>query len=219
MYRLFATVAQRFDQPLDAVLAPTIGNDLARAMGAVGAIMVGALLTIGLAISVGVFGRQVHSPEYFVVAQGKAPAPMRVLNSPSLSAEKIVNWSNRAVRDIFRFNFRDIDSRLESNSVYFTEGSWAEFRASMEKTEMVEKVKGERLFVSLTPMEDPQLIDRVSVNGQEVLRVEVPVVITYIGGAKPVFQRRFIELFLLPVPSTDDPEGLAIAKLSAKPYR
>ena len=108
--------------------------------------------------------------------------------------------------------------QLNASAVYFQEGAWQDFKASMEKTKLVEKIKSERLFVVLTPMEDPQLIGRGMVGGQEVLRIEVPVVLTYIGGSEPVYQYQILELFVRVVPPAESPEGLAIARLKAHPY-
>ena len=215
---MFKFLAQMFDQSLDRVLEPIEGKPYGKIMGRIGLIMASALVVIGLAGAVVVKGRKIEQPQNLVIQEGKAPMRLPVLENPSLSVDKISTWSARAVRDIFNLRFDTVDEQLNASAVYFQEGAWQDFKASMEKTKLVEKIKSERLFVVLTPMEDPQLIGRGMVGGQEVLRIEVPVVLTYIGGSEPVYQYQILELFVRVAPPAESPEGLAIARLKAHPY-
>ncbi len=219
MWGMFRGVAEFFDHSLDKVLSKPAGPAFSKNMGAIGAVILCAVLSILAALALAFSGRTIEAPQYYIVREGKPPARLPVLDSPALTVEKITSWSERAVREIFRFNFRDYEQRMAQNSVYFTPAAWRDFSASMEKTEMLKNTREQRQFVILTPLEDAQLIDRVVVGGRYVLLVEIPVIITYIGGEEPVYQKQFIQLFLLPVPPEESPEGLAIAKLRAQPYR
>lgn len=215
---MFKFLAQMFDQSLDKVLEPLEGKPYGQVMGRIGLIMACALVVIGLAGALIVKGRTVEQPQNFVLQQGKEPMRLPVMGNPSLSVDKISTWSARAVRDIFNLRFDTVDQQLNASAVYFQDGAWQDFKASMEKTKLIEKIKTERLFVVLTPMEEPQLIGRGMVGGREVLRIEVPVVLTYIGGSEPVYQYQILELFVRVVPPAESPEGLAIARLKAHPY-
>lgn len=216
---MFRFIAQMFDESLDAILAPVEGKPYGQVMGRIGLVMAASAVVVLAALLAGVKGREIRTPAYFIVQEDKAPARLPVLNNPSLSVEKISNWSARALRDIFRFEFGRVDAQLASSEVYFLPQAWSDFQASMQKTEMLDRIRSERLFVVLTPLEEPQLVGRGVVGGREVIRVEAPVVLTYIGGETPVYQYQIIELFVRSVPPTESPEGLAIARLRAHPYR
>lgn len=215
---MFKLLAQMFDQSLDKVLEPIEGKPYGKIMGRIGFIMASALVVVGLAGVLAMKGRKIEQPQNLVLQEGKPPMRLPVLGTPSLSVDKISTWSARAVREIFGLRFDTVEQQLNANAVYFQEDAWQDFKASMEKTKLVEKIKNERLFVVLTPLEDPQLIGRGVVGGREVIRIEVPVVLTYIGGSKPVYQYQILELFVRIVPPAESPEGLAIARLKAYPY-
>lgn len=219
MFGLFASVARMFDHGLDKVLEKRAPSGLAKTMGAVGTIMVAAVVVGLMGAMILSSGTKIQTPAYYAVLPGEPPGRIRVLDSPALSVDKITKWSARAVRDIFRFNFRDIDARMKANAVYFTPAAHADFVRAMEDSGTIEDVKQERQFVLLTPLEPAQLVDRGQVNGKMVLVVEIPVLLTYIAGEKPVYQRQYLVLYVMPVPTTEDPEGLAIARLEAHPYR
>lgn len=215
---MFKFLAQLFDQSLDKVLEPVEGKPYGQVMGRIGLIMACSLVMLALAGFIATKGRKVEQPQNYVWQEGKAPMRLPVMNNPSLSVEKITTWSSRALRDVFNLRFDNVDSQLRANLVYFEEGAGEDFLASMQKTKMIDKVKSERLFVVLTPMEPPQLVGRGVVGGREVLRIEAPVVITYIGGAAPIYQYQIIELFVRVVPPAESPEGLLIVRLKAHPY-
>lgn len=219
MFGLFAPLARLFDHGLDGALEKASGKGLGKVMGVIGTIMAASLVVATCAALLLSAGTQIRPPVYYAVLPGEPPARLRVLDGPALSVDKITNWSARAVRDIFRFNFRDIDARLRASSAYFTPAAYRDFMRAMENSGTIQDVKDQRQFVLLTPMEPAQLVDRATVNGNMVLRVEIPVLLTYIAGEKPVYQKQYLVLFVMPVPTTEDPEGLAIARLEAHPYR
>lgn len=218
MWSMFKVIAQSIDQSLDRVLEPAVGRDYGRAMGTIGAVLLGSLLVIVFAIGLGWKGREIHQPTYYLVSGGKPVGKLPVLNSPNLSAQKITDWSNRALRKLFTFDFRNIEDVMSDGSVYFSPGAYSDFKASMEKTKMVNKVKTERLKVVLTGLRDAQLVGRGVIGGRMALVVEQPVVLTYIGGEKPVYQYQFIQLLIRAVPTTENPEGLSIVSLKASGY-
>lgn len=218
MFGVFKSIAALFDQDLDKSLANPAGPGFGKSMGAIGTILLGAMLCIGASVLLWFSGRTQDPPQYFLVTQ-EGPKRLPVLNTPALTVEKITSWSERAVIDIFQFNFRNYQQRMAVNSVYFTPAAWNDFTASMERTSLLETVRSQRQFVVLTPLEPAQLVDLASVGGRQVFRVEIPVIITFIGGERPAYQRQFLELFLVPVPPEESPEGLAIIKLTPHPYR
>lgn len=219
MWGLFRFVGEFFDHGLDKVLSGPAGPAFGKNMGVIGAVILSSLVVVVAAMGIAISGRGIETPQYYLVKEGEVAGRLPVLATPSLSVEKITLWSERAVRDIFRFNFRDYESRMRQNSVYFTPAAWRDFSASMERTQLLQNTRSQRQFVVLTPMEPAQLIGRSVVNRQVVLRVEIPVIISYIGGEEPIFQKQILEVFILPVPPEQSPEGLAIAKLRAHPYR
>lgn len=215
MFKMFATM---LDQSLDKVLEPIVGKSYGQVMGRIGLIVAMAALVFAGAWMVMVSGRNMPQPAYFILEQGKDPRPIPALSSPGLSVPKIQSWSARALRDIFHLEFGKLDQQLAASAVYFEPSAGSDFRASLEKTQMIERVRSERLFVLLTPLEAPQVVGRGFSQGREAIRVEVPVVITYVGGPELVHQYQIIELFVRVVPPTEAPEGLAIARLKAFPF-
>lgn len=215
---MVAFVAKWFDQSLDKLFERGRVEGFEQATGRVGLILLAAFVVLALSMLVWWEGRKIEQPAYFLVRANQEPARLPVLNSPSLSAAKISSWSSRALRDIFRFGFRDVEERLEQSSVYFTTEAYSDFLAALEKSELLTRVREDRLIISLTPLEEPVLVSTVVVNGKRVIRVETVVAITYVGGEEPVVQYRLMEMLVSPVETTEDPEGLAIVRLRPYPY-
>lgn len=209
MWGMFKFVAQMFDHSQDKVLEPLVGESYGKAMGVIGAILLGSFVVMVLAVGVAVKGREITQPAYFLVEPGQKPVRQPVLNGPSFSAGKITNWANRALRDVFTFNFNNVNQRMAQNSVYFSDQGFVDFQASLEKTGLLEDVQNQRLLVTLTPLTEPRLIGRAG----PYLRVEAQVLLTYLGGPQPVHKKHLIELMIEPVSTSQDPEGLAIVRL------
>lgn len=219
MISLFSGFGKMLDHGLDKALSPHAGKDYGNAVGVAGAIFVSALAIILLAAAMGFKGSQIEPPKYFVVYPGKKPASLPVLQMPVLSATKVQAWTDRALRETYTFNFNNLNSRMARASEYYTPEAWAALQLSLERSKFLPNVRNKRLVVWSTAIEPTTIVKSSKVGGRLVWVVEAPVMFSFIGGEKPVYDTVIFKVIVQQVPTTDDPEGLVIASAKTFPYR
>lgn len=216
---MFDFIARWIDEPLDDALSKDLGKDYGKVMGIIGTGVLCAAIIILFAIFNVFSASKIEAPQYSVIKNQKVVGKLPVLNSPSFSGEKIKMWSSKLVGDVYNFNFGNINRQIERNKFYFTPAAFEDFKKQIASTKLDEDVISNRLFVTSTPIDDPVIVGRARVNGQDVIRVQVPVVITFIGGDKPVYKKQWLDLFILAVSTTESPEGLQLARIVPKPMQ
>lgn len=160
---------------------------------------------------------------YSLVKPGVAPVPLTIAHTPVFSLGKVQSWTGRAVNNIFTFGFLNADDHFSAMRPYFNRTAWASFSASINSTKLVHKVKASSLLVQITPLATPYVAQApYKVADQWVWpRIEVPVMISYIGALNspsvPSQKVTFI-LSVLEVSPTESPDGLQIASLVPTSY-
>lgn len=215
---MFAKIASLLDEKLDSVLEPENEKEYSKIMSVIGGVLLSSLLIVLFSILLVYKGNQINAPQYFLIQDGKTIGKLPVLYQPSVSTQKVSRWSAKAIREIFTFNFENVDRKVQSNSVFFTPQAHEDFVNSMIKRKEFEAIKGNRLYSTATLLERPQLISTGSFQGKRIIRVEAPVVMTLLGGKEPVHKKQWIILYVSLVPSTESPEGVVIMKMDQKPY-
>lgn len=163
-------------------------------------------------------------PTRYTLVTQKGLVPLEISQTPIFSLQKVQGWSGRAISDIFTFDFKNADEHMNSMRPYFNSAAWSSFIGSIESTNIVKTVKKNSLLVQITPLQDPYVVDAPYMQmGKWVWpRVEVPVLISYIGSLKsnkvPSQKITFV-LTLVQVDATDNPDGLQIASMIPTDYK
>ncbi len=150
------------------------------------------------------------------VVDGKNQAStLYTFSLPHFSPERLQSWSSKALADTLTFNFTDVDQRLNAATVYYTPGASDSMRQAIAKQQIIEKVKGSRLSVALTPLSSPYIIKSfiIKSGGEKTLYwdIEAPVLLTYTGASTKEIKGMRVYLKIKQVPTTESPDGLAIA--------
>lgn len=139
---------------------------------------------------------------------------LETLDLPNLSAGKIENWTAKAVKDSFSFDFYTLNDKLNSNRYFFTDSGWEAFYRALNSSKILENVTNKQLVVWLTPTSPAYVVNSGVVSGYIVWRVEMPAIITYVGASVPANQKVLVTALILQVPTTVSPFGVQISQLN-----
>lgn len=145
------------------------------------------------------------------ISSGKPkPKQIRTLTFPQESPKHRMAWVTEAVMKVYSFDFLNIDKKMRQSRYYFTESSHKSFMETMEKSKMIERVKKDKLEVSLVPLIDPVLISRQDKGENKIWHYRVPVLISYYGGVNVISEKKNIEIKIIRSPIHQNPKGLEI---------
>lgn len=157
-------------------------------------------------------------PEFNIVSPSKKTVEkLQVLDLPNLSAGKIENWTAKAVKDSFSFDFYSIDQKMDENRYFFTNSGWDAFYRALNSSKILENITTKQLVVWLTPTSPAYVVASERIKGYEdyvVWRVEMPAVITYVGASSPANQKVLVTALVIQVPTTISPFGVQISQLN-----
>lgn len=207
---LFKWLMQKVDVEQDKYMIPYVGVDFNKVTGAMGFVLLMVLGGLGVFIVTGWHGSKVVQPVYFFAPKDGEVKRAVVIGSPSLSHAKVRRWAGNALREMYTFTFRDVDERMENSRRFFNHATATSFVSSSEG--LITEVKQERLFSSLTLLEEPAIVQQMNVGGAMMWIIEVPAMLTVLGGEEPQYIEYMFQLTVRQVPVTDNPEGIVIVK-------
>lgn len=156
-----------------------------------------------------------EEPEFNLVSiQKKEAREVDSLSGPIITASTVQNWTGKALRNSFSFNFYQMNESFTNNKKYFTADGWNAFYAELGKSKMLENVTDKQLVVWLTLLQDPYVISSYKVGDYVVWDVETTALITYIGASAPTNQKVIVSIKVLQVPTTESPYGIQISKIN-----
>lgn len=105
-------------------------------------------------------------------------------DQPNLPMTYLLAWYSFAVTDIMTFGFNDYKTRLSMSSDYFTERGWKSFSKGLERSRIIEMVEVNKQYITAAPKGAPIIQSRRALDGRYQWVVEIPMVLTYMSGAK-----------------------------------
>lgn len=135
-------------------------------------------------------------------------------DSPILSGNSIVSWSEKAAKDILSFNFLNYKEKMRNNQIYFSKNGYNTFITFFETSELLEEVLKSKLEVSLVPISTPIIVDgTINMYGKHTWTLEIPVFLNY-KGANPTISQRYFLILNIEEANTDTYQsGLYITEL------
>lgn len=222
---MFAWFANLLDKAPDKELGELLGSQYRSIVGRLGLSMALFMLTF-LVLGVAWWsGTHIPETQYLqlrpaAAGQPQQTQPLYTFPLPSYSPKRLQEWVSRALSETLTFNFTDVDQQLAHAGSYYTPGARQSMQQAIAADKIVETVKGRRLAVALTPTSPPFVIKSYSVkaNGQKALYwdVEAPVILNYTGASHSEATGMRIYLRVKQVPTTESPDGLAIAGFYAR---
>lgn len=200
----------------DKYLEKYIGSDYKKNLDVIGLnvflIIVGLLCFLSF-----YFIASSKPPTVFYAWDGKNAVEIKTTSDPIISAEKVQSWTNDALKNIFSFNFYNVDQKMGQNSVYFTSDGWSAFQNALNVSEVLKNVKEKSLEVWLTPTGSAKIIEQYPVGDYYIWSVEVPAIITYRGAAPVQSSKVIISTTIVKVPTTENPNGIEISQIMVHP--
>lgn len=196
----------------DKYLEDYIGSDYKKNLDILGLNVFLILFTLVCFISL-YFIAASKPPTVFNTWDGKQSHVLTTINEPILSSDKIQNWSNDALKNIFSFNFYNMDRKMAQNSVYFTPEGWNAFQNALSSSEVLKNVREKSLEVWLTPLGSAKVVNRYVTGDYIIWSVEMPAIITYRGAAPVQSSRVLISTTIIRVPTTENPNGIEISQI------
>lgn len=139
------------------------------------------------------------------------------LNEAFLNDAEALSWANHALREIYSFNFQNMDKQFAKMRTFFTEAGWARFQPVLQSDEVMNKVRVRRLVLNAQPLEPP-VMDRKGLYEQYYSwLVKNRIRLDYRSSREAFRQILNVEMLIRRVPPSDThPRGLAIESLTIK---
>lgn len=161
----------------------------------------------------------VHQPEnrYFATTEDGRLIPMVALNEPNLSTPALLSWAAQAASETMSFSFSNYRRSLQESSRHFTRSGWESFSAALQAARIIETVEANTQEVSAVPRGAPILRYEGVSGGVYQWQVQIPMLLTYVSGAKSRTDNWIVTLVIVRVPRLESANGVGIAQWIALP--
>lgn len=212
MFRFFTTFLD--SSAHDKYLEKQIGKDYKDNLSALGLNLGLIILTMLCFVSFYLIINMKPATMFYSIDKEGKINNLVTLGSPILSQGKIQNWTETAIKNIFSFNFVNIDERLEKNRVYFTPDGYEAFKIALNASKQLETVKKLSVEVWLTPTGDAAIVKQGYVTKNlKYWNIEVPAIITYNSASAPDNRNVIVSVTVVQVPTTENPNGIEISQI------
>lgn len=161
----------------------------------------------------------VHQPEnrYFATTEDGRLIPMVALNQPNLSTPALLSWAAQAASETMSFSFSNYRRNLQESSRHFTKAGWESFSSALQAARIIESIEANTQEVTAVPRGAPILKYEGVSAGQYQWQVQIPMILSYVSGAKTRSDNWIITLVIVRVPRLESPNGVGIAQWIAVP--
>lgn len=156
----------------------------------------------------------VHQPEnrYFATTEDGRLIPMVPLNQPNLSTPALLSWVAQATSETMSFSFSNYRRNLQQSSRNFTRAGWESFSVALQQAKIIESIEANTQELTAVPRGAPILKSEGLANGQYQWVVQIPILLTYVSGAKTRSESWLVTLVVVRVPRLESPNGVGIAQ-------
>ncbi len=155
---------------------------------------------------------KVNQPQdrYFATTEDGRLIPMVPLGQPNLSAPALLSWVAQATTEVMTFGFNDYRRRLQESSRNFTKRGWGSFTQALERSRIIEVVEVNQQIITAVPLGAPVMQSEGLVAGRYQWVVQIPLILTYMSGAKTYSTRSLVTVVIVRVPRLESPNGIGI---------
>ncbi len=181
-------------------------------LGSLGLNLILIILTIVLMISR-------TPPVYFATQADGSLVEIQPLDQPVVSDSMLLTWATRAAVSSYSFNFLDWQNDLQNVQQYFTSTGFKNFVDALQSSGNLDTVVAKRLVVQATVVDVPRVIQQGTIKGRYAWKIQIPMLIKYISANEELRQPVLVTLLVARVPTTQKPEGIAIAQFVVEDRR
>jgi intracellular multiplication protein IcmL len=155
-------------------------------------------------------------PQYFATNAAYQLIKWHPLSDPVVDDNYVKQWVSNAVQQSFSLDYIHWRSQLQNASDNFTPSGWQLFLQSFQKSGDLESLVKLKMVSNATVTGAPVILYQAVLDGRYVWKVELPIMITYMGE-KVIRQPLKVIVIVVRVPVQDDPDQIAINEFAPAP--
>ncbi len=139
------------------------------------------------------------------------------LDQANLADAQILNWADKAVINIFTYDYTNYEQLLEEASLYFTPIAWKEFKAALQKSGNIKIIKQNKMKLTANLMNNGRIVSQGAEYGRYSWKIQVPIEVTYEDTATETVvkkERMITTLNIIRVSTRINPQGIAIYSIN-----
>jgi intracellular multiplication protein IcmL len=161
-----------------------------------------------------------HSTRYFATTEGGRVVAVQDLAAPNWTRDTVAEFANRTMVAIYTLRWDRYQEELQQRRDFFTADGWPALMTAFERAGTLDYLRNERLIASAVPLEAPLVVDEgLNPEGRYTWLVEVPLEVSYRKADSRSTQRLVATLTIVQVPVEENPRGLAVHNVIARPYK
>lgn len=176
------------------------------------ALLMSMLANIVLLILVIILFISIPSPVYFATKTDGSLIEIQPLDEPIVEQDMLLSWATRAAVASYSFNFLDWQNDLTDVQKYFTSTGFKNFVEALQNSGNLDTVVAKRLVVQGTVVDVPRIVQQGLIKGRYAWKIQIPMLVKYISANEELRQPVLVTLLVARVPTTQKPEGIAIAQ-------
>lgn len=130
-------------------------------------------------------------------------------------AEAVRSWAGNAIPQLYALDFRNYRDQLNAKSRLFTKPGYTGYLQAIERFELIKDITANNYLVYATPRDAFSIVKEGVLDGIPYWEVKAPMVVTYDNGGAQINQTITVTAYILRVPETMNPGGLAIHAFGA----
>ncbi len=135
--------------------------------------------------------------------------PLDISNQPE---NKLLNGVADWVMRMNTFNFMNYETIVERASPFFLPEGYNEYKDSLQKFKIIDKVSAKKLVLLTTPLDAPHVVLEKVFANRYMWKIQIPVQFKYQNVDTDLIDQYQITLVVTRVPITESPEGVLILK-------
>ena len=130
-------------------------------------------------------------------------------SQPNLLPDTIIRFASKAAVLAYTYDFAHYEAQLAAVKPYFTKSGWDAFNSKLAN--QIQDVRTKRLFVNGVVVGTPVINNQGELPDRGyVWRVVIPFLITFQSASETSKSNYTIEVSVVHVPTTDNPQGIGI---------
>ncbi|MGH0003767.1 DotI/IcmL/TraM family protein [Pseudovibrio ascidiaceicola] len=156
--------------------------------------------------------------KYFATSPDGQLRPLQMLTRPIHNETEIIEWGTRAAKQSYTFTFKQTDQQLKDLRQYFTQEGWTSYLQALGRRSLIDRVNNGGIITQVTPTRSGVIVNSglVKQSSRYGWRMELPINVSFQNANGVVAEKYTVDMTIITVPETENPNGLGIARLDIK---
>ncbi len=132
------------------------------------------------------------------------------LDIPQFNDAEVLNWIIVTMRELFTFNYINVDQTLEVAQNFFDSRGLQGFYNLIKSNVNFQQVKNNRLIVTNSPLRSPNIVNSQVSGGRYIWEVNLPLRISFENSTFSNSITLNLKMYIVRVPNTEAESGIKI---------